>query len=104
MRQTTAKLNDGSELIIRNSNRTLLKFEELRGKSISEMDGKSTDSIYWLYATLLGCNRLTFDLTFEDFIDLLDENPQIWTAFNNFNKGIDDNSKPDKDKKKAVKV
>jgi hypothetical protein len=99
MRQTTVKLNDGSELIIKNSNRTLLKFEELRGKSIGEMDGKSTDSIYWLYATLLGCNRLTFDLNFEDFIDLLDENPQIWTAFNNFNKGETEPEKPEAKKK-----
>ena len=104
MRQSTVKLNDGTELIIKNSNRIKLLFEEYRYKDLSEMNGKTTDSLWWLYCTLKGCNRDTFLIEFDDFIDLLDENPQIWTVFNQF--WIDENKavKAEPDTKKKVKV
>ena len=103
MREATLTLKDGTVLTIRNSNRIKLLFEEYRFKDLSEMNGKATDSIWWLYCTLKGCNRTVFLYDFDDFIDVLDENPHIWDTFNSF--WIEENKpvKPEPEEKKKVK-
>jgi len=85
MKQATIKLNDGQEFIIKNSMNTIMIFEEISGKNITEI--KSTkDYLQWLYATLVGCNEDTFKYTWKEFINIIDENPHIAIEFNAFNR------------------
>lgn len=89
MKSLEVKLNDGSMLTIRHSFRTFVLFEAYRFKTIQSID-TTEDMLYWLYCTLKGCNRETFTMDFEAFIDVLDENPQLFDEFNRFNAMADD--------------
>ena len=84
MKTKIVKLLDGQEFILKNSMRTILIYEELTGKDISEI--KTTkDYLYFLYATLCGCNRESFKYSWDEFIDMVDINPQLPVDFNEFN-------------------
>ena len=102
MKRKTVKLVDGQEFIFKNTMRTLIIFEELSGNSISDI--KTTkDYLQWLYATLSGSNKDTFKYNFDEFIDLVDENPQLMQDFNEFNTMkdlIEPVEKPEKEIKK----
>jgi hypothetical protein len=83
MKTVTVKLVDGKEFILKNTMRTIMIFEEISGKGIIDIS-TTKDYLQWLYSTLVGCNRDTFTYSWDEFIDLIDENPQLPISFNEF--------------------
>lgn len=71
------------EYKIKQSFRTYLLFEERNNKQISEIQTMK-DMLELLYCSFVGCNK-NFEYDFDEFLDLLDENPDILTKFNEFN-------------------
>lgn len=88
----------GKEYVIKQSFRSYLLFEEMTKKQISEIQSFK-DIITLLYCTLKGCNK-TFDYSFDDFIDIIDENPEVFEKFNEFNSSLVSNSDEKKSQKK----
>ena len=60
---------------VRFSMRAIKLFEEMTGKSIKDVTGV-WDNLQYCYYTIKALNE-DFDMTLEQFIDLLDENPQL---------------------------
>lgn len=82
MEQTTIKIK-GQELILRQSFKALIKFEEISGKNAFQVNATLGDSITVFYCMLTAVNPL-FNISFDEFIALLDESPELLTSFNNF--------------------
>lgn len=74
------------EYTLKQTFRTYLLFEELTGKQISDIKTMK-DMIYLLYCTFKANNK-EFEYSFDDFIDVIDENPEIFTKFNEFNTSL----------------
>jgi hypothetical protein len=83
MKQITIKVGD-NEYIIKQSFRSLMEFEKLTKKPASEMDLSVNDLITFLYCVLRACNKETFKHNLDEFIDMLDENPDIINQFSNY--------------------
>lgn len=75
------KIN-GEEFNVKKSYRGLMMFEELTGKGISEMKESATDLLTLFYCLLKASNKEKFTKTFDDFIDIIDENPDSVDVFN----------------------
>ena len=82
MNQITIKIND-KDFIIKQSFRSYLLFEEMTGKQIADIQTLK-DFITMLYCYLKGGNK-TFEFTFDEFLDLVDEDATIISKFNEFN-------------------
>jgi hypothetical protein len=74
----------GKEFIIKQSFRSYLLYEEMTGHQISDISTMK-DMLTLLYCTLKGCNVKSWEYNFDDFIDIIDEDPEIFTKFNDFN-------------------
>lgn len=85
MKQDKIKINN-EEYIIKQNFRSFLMYEEYTNKQVAEVESV-TDMLTLFYCTLKACNLNTFKYTFDEFIDKLDEDPEIFTQFNNFNAG-----------------
>lgn len=72
---------------IRQSFRSYMLYEENLGKAIGDIVSIK-DILNLLYYTLKGCNMSTFNFTFDEFIDIIDEQPDILAKFNEFNTGL----------------
>ena len=72
------------EFILRNSNRSLLKFEEITGRSVMNMESNYTDTIKLFWCILYGANRKSFLYDFEDFLDILDEDETLIKKFTQY--------------------
>jgi len=83
MNQTKIKLND-QELILRQSFRSLMIFEKMTGKNAFEAAPSMNDSLTMFYAMLQAANRTAFTMTFDEFLDVLDEFPEALSDFNKF--------------------
>ena len=88
MREIKVKISNGTELSIRQSYRTLILFEAYRFKTIENIS-TTEDLMYWLYCTLISCNRDTFDMSFDAFLDMMDNNVHLLEAFNEFNANVE---------------
>lgn len=81
----TIKIKIGDiEYTIKQSFRALMTFEKLTGKSVQELNETIEDVTTLFYAVLQANNRQTFKYTFDEFIDLLDEQADIFTVFTDF--------------------
>ena len=60
----------GKDFPVKKSPRAYLKFEEISGHSISEFDGTTKDSLYFLYSCLWGGS---YRGSWEDFLELTDD-------------------------------
>lgn len=84
MNKITITINS-KDYIIKQSFRTFMLFEEQTGKSIASADITSfADTFKLLYCSLKACNRNTFNFSFDEFIDVIDEQPEILTKFTDF--------------------
>lgn len=84
--------------IIKQSFRSYLLYEEMTGRQIGEVTSMK-DVLTLLYCTLKGCNK-DFEYSFDEYIDIIDEDPTIFDKFNEFNLSVID--KPN-EKKRTVK-
>lgn len=82
MKEISINIRD-VEYKIKQSFRTYMLFEEMAGKQIGEIETMK-DNIMLIYCTFKGCNK-EFNFTFDEFIDVLDENPDIFTEFGKLN-------------------
>ena len=83
MEQITINL-DGKDFILRQSFRALTEFEHLTGKNAYEVNASISDSLNIFYCMLKACNRNSFNYSYDEFIDLLDESPTQLATFNEF--------------------
>lgn len=82
MKEIVIKIG-GIEYLIKQSFRSLIMFEKLASKKINEVNDNVTDIVLLFYCILSGCNK-TFVYTFEEFLDILDENPESIEVFTNY--------------------
>lgn len=92
MKEISIKIRE-KEYQIKQSFRTYMLFEELSGKQIGEIETMK-DNIMLIYCTFKGCNK-NFEFSFDEFIDILDENPEIFSEFGKLNE-----TKPTTEKKR----
>ncbi len=83
---------------IKQSFRSYLLFEEMTNKQISEIETLK-DILTLLYCTLKGCNK-DFNFSFDEYIDLIDEDSTILAKFNDYNSVLS-NPTPEKKTKKV---
>lgn len=83
MKQATIKLVDGQEFIVKDSLRSRIVFEEICDKSNENV--KTLKNTYlFLYANLYANNPDTFKYSWDEFLDLTDEFPNLMIEFNSF--------------------
>lgn len=94
----------GKEVELKYSIRSLFLFENIMNKSFS-LDN-TQDTVVYFYCVLMASDK-TLALTFEEYLDLLDENPNIIADFaqwlmdvNNINKLSEEELKADGESKK----
>ena len=89
--------------------RAYIIFENITGKSFQQLSTLA-DVLTFFYATILGSAKTT-DISFDDFLDFIDENPNIVTEFSEWMAGSNavveeaSNSNVEKDdaKKKTIR-
>jgi len=72
------------EYIVKKSYRSLLMFEEKSGRGVDTIKETVSDLMLLFWCILKSNNRETFKFSFDEFIDLLDENPDTVEVFNNY--------------------
>lgn len=92
------------EVELRYTIRSLIMFENIMNKSFNLED--TQDTVVFFYCIILASDK-TVDLTFDEYLDMLDENPNIMTDFadwlmktNNINKLAEEELKTDGESKK----
>jgi hypothetical protein len=90
----------GEEFLLKNTTRALLKFEEITEKSVAELNENITDTMALFYCMLYGANRNTFKYTYDEFIDLVDDDQSSLDMFSNF---LLSQAKEGMNKKKVMK-
>lgn len=73
----------GVEYTIKQSFRSLMIFENLTGINAFEANNSVNHLLMLFYSILKGCNK-DFEFEFEQFVDLIDENPESVELFSNF--------------------
>lgn len=74
----------GVNYIIRQSFRSLLMFEEMTKKSVEDMEQNLNSTLILFYCILKAGNKDTFKFTFDEFIDIMDENVDSLTVFSEY--------------------
>lgn len=69
---------------IKQSFRALMLFEEMTSKSVGEMNESVADVLKLFYCILKGNNMQTFTYTFEEYLDIMDEQPEAFTEFTEY--------------------
>lgn len=77
------KFND-VEFVVKKTNKALIDFEVLAQKKISQLDDSYTDTMTLFYCFLKAANRDTFKYTFDQFLDVLDDNMDKIQVFNDY--------------------
>ena len=68
---------------IKQSFRALMIFEEITGKNISMANDSVSDILMMFYSLLKGNNK-DFEFSFENFVELIDDNPESVEAFTDY--------------------
>jgi hypothetical protein len=77
------KFND-VEYVVKKTNKAIIDFEVLAQKKISQLDDSYTDTMTLFYCFLKAANRDTFKYTFDQFLDVLDDNMDSIQVFNDY--------------------
>lgn len=93
----------GVELTVKQSFRSLMQFEEMTGRSVYQMNESLNDIMKLFYCMLSANNRTTFTYTFDEFINLIDDNPESIEAFTKYIKGETKEEAKAPVKKKVIK-
>lgn len=76
----------GKEIQLKNKLRSILLYEQIADKTFSPTT--ITDMMLYFYCVVISCNDL--NLTFAEFLDILDEDPTLFTEFNKWLVSIND--------------
>lgn len=74
------KIND-KEIELKYSFRSLIIYENIQNKTFAPES--TTDVLIFFYSTILGADR-DIQLSFDDFLDMIDENPNLVLEFSNW--------------------
>lgn len=91
------------DLKVKQSFRALMMFEEMTGKSVNQMNENLNDIMKLFYCVLKANNRDIFVCTFDEYIDLIDENPTAIEFYTNFLQSQAATQTKDNNKKKVMK-
>lgn len=69
---------------IKQSFRALMLFEEMTNKTVNQMNESAGDLLKLFYCILKGNNMNTFTYSFEEWLDIIDEQPEAFTQFTEF--------------------
>lgn len=83
MGQATVNINR-KDFILRQSFAALVEFEKLTGKNLCEISTSLSDEIAYFYAMLKGANVMTFDYTYDGFLEVMDDNPELLSQFRGY--------------------
>lgn len=83
MEKTTIEIS-GRQYTVKQSFRALMLFEEMTNKSVNQINESVNDLLKLFYCILKGNNLLTFEYTFDNFIDIIDEHPEAFQHFNDY--------------------
>lgn len=72
----------GKEFLMKLSFRNLIEFEKVTGKKVYQIDASLSDSISMFYSTLKGSNLLSFDYSYDEFLDIIDSDPSLIQQYN----------------------
>jgi len=100
MEKITIKINE-LEYIIKQSFRALMLFEEMTEKTVNEMTESVADILKLFYCILKGNNLTTFKYSFDEFLDTIDEQPEVFTQFTEYLQEQAKGQKPEVQKKIA---
>lgn len=81
IKEIKIKLSE-KEYIIKKNYKSLLEFENQTDRGITEMKQTLADLLMLFYCILISNNES--DLTFSQFVDLIDENENVLDDFNNY--------------------
>lgn len=95
----TVKLNS-KKYKIKLKLRGFMLFEEMANKSVNEITNRLPDMLKLFYCTVKANNRDEFDMTFDEFIDALEDNPQELNIFTELYNSSTGESNQDTPKKK----
>lgn len=101
MEKITIKI-ENKDLIIKQSFRALMLFEEMTSKTVNEMNESVADILKLFYCILKANNLDTFNWNFEQFIDIIDEQPEVFTSFTDYLQEQAKGEKPTATQKKIV--
>lgn len=72
------------EYIIKQSFRALMLFEEMTNKTVNQMNESVADILKLFYCILKGNNLEVWKFTFDEFLNLIDEQPEVFTQFTEY--------------------
>ena len=75
----------GREIELKATFRAYIIFENITGKSFQQLSTLA-DVLTFFYATILGSAKTT-DISFDDFLDFIDANPNVVTEFSEWMAG-----------------
>ena len=99
MNQITIKIQD-KEYIVKQGFGSLMLFEEMTGKNVFEVNESISDMIKLFYCYLKARNKDTFLFSFDEFVNILDDNQEIFTEFYGYLKSLQPTKEIDSLKKK----
>jgi hypothetical protein len=73
MLQSIDVVLNGVSYTAKQSYRALLLFEKEAGKVISDMDSSLNDRTILLFCSLKACNRDSFKMTYDEFLDAVED-------------------------------
>lgn len=99
----------GRDIELKATFRAYIIFENITGKSFQQLSTLA-DVLTFFYATILGSAKTT-DISFDDFLDFIDANPNVVTEFSEWMAGSNavveeasnDNVEKDDAKKKTIR-
>lgn len=74
----------GTDYKVAQSFRALMLFEEMTDKSVSSMNESVADILKLFYCILKGNNIEAFTYNFDEFINLMDEEPESFQMFTDY--------------------
>jgi len=76
------------EFVIKQSFRALALFEKATGRNSFEAKDTISDITLLLHCFLKASNLKTFEYTYDEFLDVLDDHPEIFQDFAEYLKGL----------------
>lgn len=76
------------EFKVYKTNMSIIDFELMAKKNISDLNDSFTDNMMLFFCMVKNANRQTFKYTFEEFMDLIDENDDNIKIFNNYTNSL----------------
>lgn len=78
-------------------------FEEMTEKTVNEMNDSVNDILKLFYCILKANNLETFKFSFDEFLDVIDEQPEVFTHFTEYLQEQAKGQQPAEQKKIVVK-